>query len=65
MDEISSKAKETATSDYEPSLEAFSLSVDKLVIGFPNEFDRYAVDEVVVAAIASTVRSLSSTQARN
>ena len=55
MDDVSAKAKEAAISDYEPSLDVFSASVDKLATGFPNEFDRYAVDEVVVAAIAPIV----------
>ena len=55
VDEISAKTKEAAMSDYEPSLDFFSASVDKIATGFPNEFDRYAVDEVVVAAIAPTV----------
>ena len=48
-------------SDYEPSLETFSNSVDKLASGYPSEFDRYRVDEVIVAAIAPTVSELADT----
>ena len=34
VDEISSKAKEAAMSDYEPTLEPFSGCLDKLLIGY-------------------------------
>ena len=55
VDEINTKAKEVDNSDYEPSLEAFSKIVERLTSEFPREFDRYRLDEVVVAAIVPTV----------
>jgi tuftelin-interacting protein 11 len=59
VDDISSKAKELTLSDYEPSLGAFSPSVDKLVTGYSKEYDQYRLDEIVVAAIAPTVSTSS------
>ena len=55
VDEISSKAKQIAVSDYEPSLEAFSAPVEKLLSEYSKEYDRYRLDEIVVAAIIPTV----------
>lgn len=55
VDEISTKAKELARSDYEPSLEAFSVPVEKLLTNYSKEYDRYRLDEIVVAAIVPTV----------
>ncbi|OBZ73835.1 Tuftelin-interacting protein 11 [Grifola frondosa] len=57
VDEISSQAREMA-SVYEASLEPFSANFDKLLGQFPKEFDRYRLDEVIVAAIAPVVRRL-------
>lgn len=55
MDDINVQAKEAA-SIYEATLEPFSASFDKLVGLYPNEFDRYRLDEIVIAAIAPVVR---------
>lgn len=57
MDDINVQAKETA-SIYEATLEPFSPSFDKLVGLYPNEFDRFRLDEIVIAAIAPVVRML-------
>ncbi|KAH9967495.1 GC-rich sequence DNA-binding factor-like protein-domain-containing protein [Russula dissimulans] len=46
------------TMDYEASLEPFSPHFHKLLSQFPSEFDRYRLDEIVVAAIAPVVRRL-------
>lgn len=54
VDDISSQAKELKSS-YEVSLEPFSASFDALIGLYPGEFDRYRLDEVVVAAIAPVV----------
>lgn len=56
MDDINVRAKEAA-STYEATLEPFSVSFDKLVGLYPNEFDRYRLDEIVIAAIAPVVRT--------
>ncbi|KAF7356308.1 Tuftelin-interacting protein 11 [Mycena venus] len=53
--EIDSKSKGLA-SMYEISLEAFSPLFYKLVDQFWREFERYRLDEIVVAAIAPLVR---------
>ena len=42
-------------SSYEVSLEPFTESFEKLIGLYPNEFDRYRLDEIVVAAIAPVV----------
>lgn len=42
-------------SDYEASLEPFSPHFHKLLSQFPSEFDRYKLDEIVVAAIVPIV----------
>ncbi|KAH7927332.1 TFP11-domain-containing protein [Leucogyrophana mollusca] len=55
VDEISSQAKELA-SVYEASLDAFSPLFSRLLLQFPAEFERYRLDEIVVAAIAPIVR---------
>ena len=55
VDEISSKAKQIAVSDYELSLEAFSSPVEMLLSEYSKEHDRYRLDEIVVAAIIPTV----------
>lgn len=54
VDEINTQARETA-SLYEASLEPFTTGFDKLLGQFAREFDRYRLDEVVVAAIAPVV----------
>ncbi len=41
---------------YESSLDAFSPNFEKLIGLYPNEFERYRLDEIVVAAISPTVR---------
>ncbi|KAF7356333.1 Tuftelin-interacting protein 11 [Mycena venus] len=58
--EIDAKSKELA-SVYEISLEAFSPLFYKLVDQFSREFERYRLDEIVVAAIAPLVRRMVST----
>ncbi|THV05580.1 TFP11-domain-containing protein [Dendrothele bispora CBS 962.96] len=55
--EIDAKAKELA-SVYEVSLDPFSPIIYKLVSEYENEFRRYRLDEVVVAAIAPLVRRM-------
>ncbi|KDQ61383.1 hypothetical protein JAAARDRAFT_190163 [Jaapia argillacea MUCL 33604] len=56
-DEISALAKDLA-SQYEASLDSFSPSIEKLLGQFGSEFDRYGLDEIVVAAIAPIFRRL-------
>ncbi|THH00608.1 hypothetical protein EW026_g1949 [Hermanssonia centrifuga] len=55
VDDISSQAKDMA-SMYESSLDAFSPNFEKLIGLYPNEFERYRLDEIVVAAISPTFR---------
>ena len=50
-------AKELA-SVYEVSLEPFSPHFQKLISEYSREYDKYRLDEIVVAAIAPTVRRL-------
>ncbi|KAI0738635.1 TFP11-domain-containing protein [Daedaleopsis nitida] len=57
VNEINSQARETA-STYEASLEPFSVGFDKLLGQCAQEFDRYRLDEVVVAAIAPVIRRM-------
>jgi hypothetical protein len=54
VEDINSKAKELA-SVYEVSLDPFSPHFSQLLVQFPSEFDRYRLDEIVVAAIAPLV----------
>ncbi|KAJ7210525.1 GC-rich sequence DNA-binding factor-like protein-domain-containing protein [Mycena pura] len=58
--DIDSKAKELA-SEYEVSLEEFSPLFYKLVDQFSSEFEKYRLDEIVVAAIAPLVRRMVAT----
>lgn len=46
---------------YEVSLEPFSPHITRLVNQFSDEFDNYQLDEIVVAAIAPTLRRLVAT----
>lgn len=57
VDDIGAKAKELA-SVYEATLDDFSPLFSKLLIQYPAEFDRYRLDEIVVAAIAPMVRRI-------
>ena len=57
VDDINAKAKEMA-SVYEASLDPFSASFAALLGQYPKEFDRYRLDEIVVAAIAPIVRRM-------
>ncbi|EEB91113.1 hypothetical protein MPER_10584, partial [Moniliophthora perniciosa FA553] len=57
--EIDNKAKEVG-SLYEVSLEGFSPLFYKLMTEYEREFERYRLDEVVVAAIAPLVRRMVS-----
>ena len=54
VDDITSEAKRLSVS-YEPTLDLFSASFDKLLGQFASDFDRYRLDEVVVAAISPAV----------
>jgi tuftelin-interacting protein 11 len=54
VDDINVQAKDLA-SVYEVSLDPFSPHFSKLLVQFPSEFDRYRLDEIVVAAIAPLV----------
>ncbi|KAI0286095.1 GC-rich sequence DNA-binding factor-like protein-domain-containing protein [Russula aff. rugulosa BPL654] len=59
VDDIQTLSRQQA-SDYEASLEPFSPHFYKLLSQFPTEFDRYRLDEIVVAAIVPIVRRLLS-----
>ena len=54
VDEINTQSREAA-SMYEASLEPFSAGFDKLLGQHAKEFDRYRLDEVMIAAIAPVV----------
>ena len=54
VNEINTQSREAA-SMYEASLEPFAVGFDKLLGQYGKEFDRYRLDEVVVAAIAPVV----------
>lgn len=54
VDEINTKSRELA-SVHDATLDDFSPLFSKL-LQFPTEFDRYRLDEIIVAAIAPTVR---------
>ena len=54
VDDIQTLSRQQA-SNYEASLEPFSPHFHKLLSQFPTEFDRYRLDEVVVAAIVPIV----------
>lgn len=55
--EISATAKEVA-SLYEVSLDPFTPHFQKLILEYSAEFDKYRLDEVVVSAIAPTIRRM-------
>ncbi|KAG7439779.1 TFP11-domain-containing protein [Guyanagaster necrorhizus] len=57
--EFDAKSKELA-STYEVSLDPFSPLVYRLLSEYSNEFDKYRLDEIVVAAIAPSVRRMVS-----
>jgi len=57
VDEINVQSRQLASS-YEASLEPFSASFDNLLGQFPMEFERYRLDEIVVAAIAPIIRRM-------
>ena len=59
VDDINSEAKRLSVS-YEPTLDPFSPSFDKLLGKFASDFDRYRLDEVVVAAISPAVSDPSN-----
>ncbi|KAH9172952.1 TFP11-domain-containing protein [Lactarius sanguifluus] len=59
VDEIQALSRQQAAV-YEASLEPFSPHFDKLLSQFPSEFDKYRIDEVVVAAIVPIVRRMLS-----
>jgi len=54
VDDINSEAKKLSAS-YEPTLDPFVPSFDKLLGQFSGDFDRYRLDEVFVAAISPVV----------
>ncbi|KAI0642293.1 GC-rich sequence DNA-binding factor-like protein-domain-containing protein [Trametes meyenii] len=57
VDEINVQAR-NAASTYEASLDTFASGFDKLLGQHVQEFDRYRLDEVVVAAIAPVIRRM-------
>ncbi|KAJ8481631.1 hypothetical protein ONZ51_g5877 [Trametes cubensis] len=57
VNEINAQSREAAAM-YEASLDPFTASFDKLLGQYAREFDRYRLDEVVVAAIAPVVRRM-------
>ncbi|KAG1876450.1 GC-rich sequence DNA-binding factor-like protein-domain-containing protein [Suillus subalutaceus] len=57
VDDIGAKAKELA-SVYEATLDDFSPMFSTLLVQYPTEFDRYRLDEIVVAAITPMVRRI-------
>ncbi|KAH9893377.1 TFP11-domain-containing protein [Cubamyces lactineus] len=57
VDEINTQSREAAAM-YEASLDPFTTSFDKLLGQYAREFDRYRLDEVVVAAIAPVIRRM-------
>ncbi|KII85866.1 hypothetical protein PLICRDRAFT_115444 [Plicaturopsis crispa FD-325 SS-3] len=57
VDEINAQAKELA-SVYEATLEPFQSHFYKLISQFPEEFDKYRLDDVVVGAIAPIFRRM-------
>jgi len=59
VDDIRTLSRQQA-SDYEASLEPFSSHFHKLLSQFPSEFNRYKLDEVVVASIAPIVRATTA-----
>ncbi|KLO11034.1 TFP11-domain-containing protein [Schizopora paradoxa] len=60
VDEINLKAREVAQSDYEPTLDIFDEHIDKLLNYFGKEYERYRLDEIVVAAITPIFRRMMS-----
>lgn len=58
VDDIKIQAKQQSSA-YEVSLDPFSPLFSHLLVQFPNEFDRYRLDEIVVAAIAPLVHVFS------
>ncbi|KAG2075749.1 TFP11-domain-containing protein [Suillus decipiens] len=57
VDDIGAKAKGLA-SVYEATLDDFSPLFSTLLVQYPTEFDRYRLDEIVVAAITPMVRRI-------
>jgi tuftelin-interacting protein 11 len=53
-DDITNLSKELSSA-YEADLESFTPHFFKLFNQYPNEYDRYRLDEIVVAAIAPLV----------
>ena len=56
VDDLSAKSKESLKSDFEPTLDVLSPFIDKIISEFPQEHERYGLDEVIVASIAPIVR---------
>ena len=54
VDDIDKRVRSTATTS-EASLDVFSGLFDNLVNQYSPEFDKYRLDEIVVAAMAPTV----------
>ena len=63
VDEIKTQSQ-LSDGDYEPSLEAFSPHIEKLVTLFGTEYDAHGLDEIVVSAIAPVVRTIVCLGAR-
>jgi tuftelin-interacting protein 11 len=62
-DEIQSLSKELS-SVYEATLDPLTPHVDKLITQYPQEYDRYRLDEIVVAAMAPIVSGSSHNSSR-
>lgn len=56
--DINNVAKDIASA-YEVSLEPFSSLFQKLIHEYPSEYDKYRLDEVVVAAMAPAMRRMT------
>lgn len=55
VDDINAKAKE-ASGLYEPTLQPFSPPVTSLIHDYSPEYEKYNLDDIVIAAIAPVVR---------
>ena len=55
VDDINSKAKQVSWSDYEPSFDVFDEPIENLLMHYGKEYDKYRLDEIVVAAITPIV----------
>lgn len=54
VEDVNTKSKQLASS-YDETLDVFSADFDRLSLEYSTEYDQYALDEVVVGAIAPYV----------